>query len=55
MGRPPKADSEKLKHGYRVKVNDADKRIIEEYAKKHDITSTEAIRIGIGKLKKSEV
>lgn len=54
MGRPPKPDDEKLKHGFRVRVSDSEKSIIEKYAKKHDITNTEAIRVGIGKLKESE-
>ena len=54
MGRPLKPESKRLKHGFRVRVNDNEKRLIETYAKKHNITNTEAIREGIKKLKESE-
>lgn len=55
MGRPPKPDDERLKHGYRIRVNDSEKEFVEEYKKRHNIIgSSKVFRQGLKKLRESE-
>lgn len=53
MGRPQKADNQRLRHSCYVRYGDKEKEIIEKYKKKHEIkTNSEVIRIGIENLEK---
>lgn len=55
MGRPLKADNEKLKNAYKIRVTDQEKEFISKYQEKHNIKSvSEVFRQGIQKLKESE-